>query len=114
MLHGCNIAHMGFVNAAQRRAYQQGYQAGVQIPVRADWEGARRRLRRRHRASLWLDTIMRGFLAGVSARRGDEIARRKARWYLKNRERIVARQRRQRRALLSAQALAIAARITSK
>lgn len=105
---------MGFVNVAQRRAYQQGYQSGCQLPVRDDWERARLRLRRRHHDSPWLETIMRGFLAGVSARRGEEIAKRKARWYQKHRDKIVARQRKQRRVTLAADAMAIIAKIGTR
>lgn len=102
---------MGFVNDEQRRAYQRGYQAAYQIPARSDWTTALRRIRRRHRGSPWLDTITRGFIAGASARRGEDVARRKAQWYQRHRPQIVAKQRRQRRTTRTAAGMAVIARI---
>lgn len=102
---------MGFINAQERRAYQHGYQVGYRLFPEQDWKAERRRLRREHAAHEFLETMLRGFTAGVSNRQGDAIARRKADWYQKERPRIVKKQRIQRRRARAELAASIALHI---
>lgn len=85
---------MPFSAAERRQEYQDGYQHGYRLPSTADPNKALAKVRREHAAD---SPFMRGFRAGLSNRQGEAVAKRKAAWYQKNRERIYAAQKAQRR-----------------
>jgi hypothetical protein len=86
-----------FGEVLHRQAYEQGYQIGVAQSVLTTWARVLRNVVPIYEDEELHRLFLQGLEKGFSNRQGEQIAARKAEWYQKNRERIVAKQRQQRR-----------------